>query len=311
MSFVYIAAVVFLFSGIIAGYSYTSPRKKSKILSNIYYRKIYLSIVCIALIGLLISSSRHANANKLFQTAEEKTRTTTNYYEMTTPLNKALSYYLHPEYVTLKLNILLTVFNQVKDPIYLQQYEQLLMSFKEKEPLSPIAFEHSYQLAQSRQNTNQIENLLEDALKNYRWNIKIYERKMSFYFQQGFNNHEEKNKYWDTALNVYRDLQNQIKSLSSTPTESVIGKPFEITPYIKLIVGQIYFYRGDYTIAEQILVTELNSQFPTEESKVIARYYLATIQHLGKKADDLLAMLVARDPSEKEKLGQLLQQSGL
>ena len=119
-------------------------------------------------------------------------------------------------------------------------------------------------------------------------------------------NYETMDRYWNTAFEIYNDIQRKEQQLSLLPKEQLQGRPFHLTPISALVLGQIEYIRGQYASAEKLLGGAISDQLGDPTNREIARWYLASLQKQGKNDTDLYDKLISADAAEAQQITALL-----
>ncbi len=101
-------------------------------------------------------------------------------------------------------------------------------------------------------------------------------------------------------------MQDKINYLGTLPKGQSQGRPFNVTPNIALSIGQINFLNSNFSNASSVLQLGISNQMDNEGNRVIARWYLASLQKQGKNDQALQDKLFAADPNERQQIQFLL-----
>ncbi|WP_166241156.1 O-antigen ligase family protein [Paenibacillus turpanensis] len=311
MSYVYIGSIVFLcLGGMTAGTKLTPFAFQVRLASG-WQKNVYPILLSLLAVFFFFESYRLLNANKQYQEAQKVLEQSKNYNETIIPLDKAINKYPNPEYVHFKLQLLQTVYNQTNNVKFLEEFETLVAILKKNESYNSITSQNELNLALLKQDHEKAATIIKEAQAKFPWDINVYESLMKIYLQLGNTTDETKrNEEWNKALELYEgEFTARLKKLEELPKGQQQGRIFEVTPTIALTIGQVYYYQGKYENAELTLKQGLNEQFPDEQSKAIARFYLASLKKQNKYDEQLASKLMSNDSTEKYKLESLLNSS--
>jgi tetratricopeptide (TPR) repeat protein len=311
MSFIYIEALTFLCLG-----GMTAGLQENKIaVSNFLqkWKKVYPGILlCLAII-CCYTSIKLINSGSYYKAALSDVQTNQVFNNIMQKLDTALKYVPnHPEYNLLKIQLLNSAYNQTKQEEYYNQSIKLIEEMRQREPFSKTLIELQYSSYIQKGLLEQALNLLNANIKLFPWEQSMYDRAILISFDLGNTAREKQdinlmNKYWDNAESLYGIVLEQIKKLELLPKEQNQGRPFTITPNMSLALGQIYFMRGEYEKATEVLKYNLNNQFNDQTVKVITRYYLASLSKQDRTDQLLYDKFINSDPTEKLNIENLLK----
>ncbi|CAG7657809.1 O-antigen ligase family protein [Paenibacillus allorhizosphaerae] len=315
LSYVYLGMLLFLSLGVLI--SNDAIELKGNWKNGISkYKWIYPSVLLILSIVCFFAAVKSLSANSLFRNAAAASSSGKGLTEITTPLDKALKNRpLHPDYTNSKIDMLLQLYNQSKDEKYYTEAMSLLEQLKQQEPHNrPALDKQIYALALKEQLPKALE-LAKAEIVNFKWDITLYEKSISLATDLGNRARTEKNtqlqtQYWNEAFETYNTVLSKMKTLESLPKEQLQGREFSVTPSMGLSLGQIEFIRGNYPAAENFfrigIGGSLDDPQTAAQTRVIIRYYLATIQKQGKNDQPLMDKLLAKDPNEKQQIQNLV-----
>ncbi|MGF7034590.1 tetratricopeptide (TPR) repeat protein [Paenibacillus mucilaginosus] len=310
LSFVYLGILLFLCLGAMNSIDEVEWKAPKEAIQK--YKWTYPSVILVIALLYFFNSIQLLNGNRNFGAARAEASTNKNVNEIFTPLNKALSQHPgHPDYSAFKIDILYQLYNQTKDEKYYTEAVELTKQTLLKEPFHRSLIDRELHgltikesLAEALERTNQ-------EIPNFPWDITLYEKSITLSTELGMNEREKKNEqqanvYWDQALNTYKQIETRVAELAKLPEAQVQGRAFGITAPISLALGEIHFYRGNYSEAENILRSSINGSL--DEQVVVAniRWYLAALQKQGKNDQALMDRLLAKDPTEKQKIESLV-----
>jgi O-antigen ligase len=289
MSYVYLAAVVFLCLGGMAGsIPYKEIQWKNPMVFT-KYRWIYPAFISVIGIIVLIISAVSYHADNLYNTAQSGLQTQKPYEEITKSLDGALNLRSHqPDFVLLKINLMLQGYDQLKDESFYTKAADLVKGLKKTEPFNRGLLEYDYQLALLKDKKADALAIITNGLKNAPWDVSMYERAMDLNVQLG-----EKN--WPNVLTLYNKVLSQEAHLLTLPKGQLPGNPFAVTSSMRASVGQVYFNQKKFAEAVEILKPGLTETLAEPIDKVIARTYLASLKELKQDDPGLTAKLAAAE----------------
>ncbi|OCT11561.1 hypothetical protein A8709_05435 [Paenibacillus pectinilyticus] len=323
LSYVYMGAILFLALGGMLSNSSSSPLKLKS--HSILIHKSFPAAIGIASLVMFFISAQLLSANGDYKQTLEVIKTSKDYNQIVTPLDKAISLHPgHPDYLLTgqvsRIGILLQVYNQTqkenpndstKSEPFFTQAQDLMAQLLKKEP-------HNRAVAMQQLNMLLLKGKLQDAyewanaqIPNYPWYTDMYEKSMSLSIDLA-NQAQTKgdtagfNSILDKALVTYNTVLTKIDSLKNLPKDQIQGREFAVTPTMALNVGQISYMRGDYTNAVALIKPHMTDNMDDQVNRVLIRWYLAAIQKQGSKDQALMDKLIAKDPNEKQNIDAIM-----
>jgi tetratricopeptide (TPR) repeat protein len=189
----------------------------------------------------------------------------------------------------------------LKDDSFYTQAADLTKKLKKTEPFNRGLLEYDYQLAILKDKKEDALAIVTNGLNDFRWDVSLFERAMDLNVQLG-------EQHWPTAMALYNRFLSQEAHLLTLPKGQLPGAPFAVTSPIRASIGQIYFKQAKYAEALEMLKPGLTDTLAAPIDKIVARYYLASLQKTQQDDPTLTAKLIASDATEKDKLAQLVGQ---
>lgn len=311
LSFVYLGILLFLCLGaMIADNDFEIKGLWKNSIQKVKWT--YPALLVILSIVFFFNGVQLLSANSNFENARMQASTSKNFNDITGPLDKAMSQNPnHPDYALFKIDILLQVYNQTKDENYFNEASRILTEMLKKEP-------HNRTLIDRELNTLTLKGKNKEALErtnqeinNFPWDISLYEKSIVLGTDLGNaaqdkNDIQEMKMYHDQALSLYSKVEARIKDLSLLPKGQLQGREFSVTPIMGMALGQIQYIRGHYDAAEAMLRIGINGSIDNQTTRLIIRWYLASLQKQGKADQALFDKLVAKDPNERQEIQKLV-----
>ncbi|MCR8629760.1 O-antigen ligase family protein [Paenibacillus radicis (ex Xue et al. 2023)] len=324
MSYGYLAAVVFLcLGGLSASIKQTLAAGKAGLIQYVnkgVFRYIYPAAIAVLSIVVIIVSVRELQGNRYYNEALVKMDSPSNVSmeEVFESLDAAIrSSPEHPAYLVMKLQLLYQAYGQTKDARYEQEAKRVAALLDRKEPYNKPAMEIEYNQNATAGKLNEALMITERSLMKTVWGLNVnrggpnwYARAIALNYELGSralagNQTEANVKYWNQALDWYRFVLSKQESLKSLPKGQMQGEPFEIKPDISLIIGQLNYSRHNYKEAVEALHMNVNDQRNPDVSKLIVRWYLASLQKLGQADMPVYEAFILKYPEEKAEIAKL------
>ncbi|RAV22494.1 O-antigen ligase family protein [Paenibacillus contaminans] len=321
MSYVYIAALLFLcLGGLTAGtasreYAWTLKLRDSR------WRMAIPAAVCLIAVVSIVAGSIKLRADMHYRNALAAINEEKPFDQMLAPLDAALSLQPgHPAYVVLKANLLGQAFQQLKDESYYEAAFAIIDKVKQKEPYDRSVLESRYNQYIIKQDYAAALEHMKLLLTLFPWDTpdekrnprvpSFYERAIdlnAFLADQAGeqNNQELRSSYQKEALRLLQTVIDKAETLKDLPKEQFSGRPFGVTPQMRITVGKVQFSNGKYDEAVQLLGPALKEDLSQPLDRSIARFYLAALQRLNQNDQPLYDRLIAADANEKTFLEQL------
>lgn len=316
MSFIYVAALVFLCLG---GMAYlpesvkTSPTTEPSPKNQWY--KWFPLVAGFLSIFIFILSILSLSASSSYAAALKTAAETKDYNQITQNIDKALDLQPnHPDYQLFKINLLRQVYQQTKDEKFYLEAQERIQQLKRTEPYNRRIVEEQYALYLVKEDYKEALALISTELNKFSWDISLYERIIGLNFELGNKARlegtmQKMDEYWGKALQVYRAVDGKRKYLDQLPpTLRNESKDFKVTPNMALAAGQIYYKRGDYATAYSVFgVGRISNDFSDPLNRLVARWTLASLQKQSKNDPRLLQLLLKADPNEQEYINEILK----
>ena len=319
MSYVYLAALVFLCLGCLARVDGDRPAPFAVKIGEVFRtrtaRAVFPTAVLAVAAVFFVMSGIFLTANGKFRQAIQAALAGKPYSEVVVPLDEALRLQpRHPEYLQQKLSFVLQVYQQSGDPKYLDEAEKLLDALKRHEPYVRSIVDYDYEINRLRGRPEQSIPTLEDALVKYPWNIHVYELAAGLYAELGERarlaaRRDEAERYYARIEDLVEHVKEKERHLATLPKEQLPGRPFGMTPTLAASLGYAYFGRGMYAETEALLKPYLNAALDEPADRAAARLYLAALRKQGRDDEALYRALVGKDAEEAERVRALTEGS--
>lgn len=231
--------------------------------------------------------------------------------ELTVPLDHAIQASpAHPRFLLVKSDWMKQAYAQTGNPSYLQEAKKVLDKLKHYDPYNRLAILAMYRYYKD---ANELENAiqeLEEGIRKFPWDIEFYETAIFEYYRIGeqqllenANNIES----WNYVLNLYNEIERRMKQLEDLPEQQLQGRRFDISPEIRQLVAQIYYYTDREELTVELLRPMIhNSDLSQPLGRTSVRFYLAALDAIGQHDDGLKRQLIAADPEEERYLNELM-----
>ncbi|MFC4303473.1 O-antigen ligase family protein [Cohnella boryungensis] len=297
MSFVIVGMIVYLGLGALLGAAKLPAfRMQARLNSSklVYlYPSLLVGVAGVALVFSLLgytSSKQYALANS--NATSGKTLP-----EIMDPLDSAISKQKNPEYIDLKLQILLQLYSQSNRSEYKEEINELLeLGFKLEPYYKPFST-RKYQSLMLEQKYDDAAAFIEGELMHRPWNLASYELLATAYYRSGLaliQSPAEALQRWQHGLDVESRLADKALQLGDLAETDSQGQAFGLTAGLALVIGQIHYYEGNYSQAEAYLYPILDLNFDDSKDFEAALFYLASAQKQGKVDQSLMDIMLSK-----------------
>jgi hypothetical protein len=155
--------------------------------------------------------------------------------------------------------------------------------------------------------------VLEEGITKFPWDIKFYEAAIMEYAVNGRKLQDTDpataDSYWDRGMQLYEEVLRRMEMLEALPEEQGQGRNFQITPFLRQAIGQIYYGRERYEEAADILAPLKDGDLGDPYIRMGIRFYLASLDKMGQSDENLMERLIEADANERVELDALLQKT--
>jgi O-antigen ligase/tetratricopeptide (TPR) repeat protein len=314
MSFVYIGALVFFSMGVLAAvYRDTIRLDRLSVLNKVRWRYLYPLFLAIMAATFFIQVFQEYAANGFYrQSIEMAVKEQRPLNELLVPLDQAIANSpAHPTYAYTKIDWLMQAYKATADPLYAEQAKEQIQRILSVEPYNRQIILAKYRNLKDLQEYKDAVAVLEEGISKFQWDIRFYEAAVMEYAVNGktiySDDPDTAQNYWNRGLELYGEVLRRMDMLKSLPEEQLQRRSFNVTPFLRQAVGQIYYSLGQYEEAANILQPLKNINLNDQYVRIGIRYYLASLHQLGQSDVKLLNRLLEADENEKMELDALLQ----
>ncbi|WP_213530881.1 O-antigen ligase family protein [Paenibacillus cisolokensis] len=270
--------------------------------------------VFLGLITVIVSFSmlKEYYANTQFFRAISMTNEQKPLNELLRPLNRAIELSpANPKFLLVKIDWMEQGYAQTKDVSYMQEAKKIIDRLKQYEPNNRLVILAKYRY---HKNMNEIELALDElheGVKKFPWDIEFYNTAIHEHYLLGerellkYTNRD--NESWNSALKLYNEIERRMQLLEELPEEQLQGRRFDISPDIRQLVAQIYYFTGKPERTIELLKSATGGDLNEPLNRSSVRFYLAALDAIGQRDDELKRKLFAADPEEEQRLQELLK----
>ncbi|MFB9274570.1 O-antigen ligase family protein [Cohnella cellulosilytica] len=318
MSFVYLAAIVFLCLGIASGSKQTGIKVFQRVTEKLHlqkWMKVYSFIPISTAIVLVVFSSIYLKADANFKKSIVIANKTGSYNELISHLDNAIDLVpSHMDYTNVKVSMLQQLFQQSGNEAYLNEAWKLVSKSESYNEHNFAFIETKINLLMKKGKHEEAASYTEAKLKERPWNTRLYEKAIEIYYELGERerlqgNNELIDDQWNKATSLYMEMEDTIKGFSNLQlnqkNESINN--FRISPGIILNIGKIEYRKENYSDATRILARGVSFDLDIPLNREIARWYLAASRKVNLNYTELYNRLVEFEPEEENKIKLLME----
>lgn len=251
-------------------------------------------------------------ANTQYHQALAMAREQKSLNEILPPLDRAINASpYNPRFLLVKSDWMQQAYLQTGNAGYLQEMKKNIVTLKQYEPNSRLVVLAKYRYHKDMNEVEQALDELNEGLRKFPWDIEFYETAIYEYFrlgeQQLLKNANADNESWNSVLKLYNEIERRMKLLESLPDEQLQGRRFNISPEIRQLVSQIYYHTDKPEKTIELLKPLIGEDMAEPLYRTAARFYLAALDKMGQKDEELKRRLVAADPEEEQYLKELIK----
>jgi O-antigen ligase len=313
MSFVYLGALVFLSLGGMSAAPHHAKATDATSLQDVRWHKFAAFAMSVISIIIVIIAFRAVQGNLMYVAAANDS--SRDYYQISGKLDKAIKYAPnHPTYVETKVALLSQAYTQTKQEQYYKEAQKLLANLASKEPYDQQVLNQQYVLYELKGEMGKGLETYLSKLKIMPWDISNYEKAASLLFDLGYQAKEKGfedkgDDYWDKALEIYEDVIERRRQIDLMPSyPRAMNYNFRLTDQLALSIGQIYYMRKEYELAEKVFDTgRTSNNFTVEINRTTAYWQLATLRKQGKDNKLLYDLLMAYDQDSDKQIEMIME----
>lgn len=308
MSFIYLSLLVYLsLGGMLAIVDHEPYEWQIRLSSNKRYY-IYPTALLGCCLVMFFLSINNLSSNNTYNYVKSNF-SSVSFQQLNKSIDEAISKLNNPEYVDLKLQMLISAYDQTEDTSYVQEARSILQKNKAKEPYFKPFVYREIEILNMTNDFAQSAKLLESELPNYPWDMTMYSQLASAYLQTGLielkkGSVDNAKLEWGKADILLKDVQNKSRYLETLPEHQYQGREFGLTPDFTLILGQIAFHQGDYNDSEQYLLQRMDQRYDDARDVETTIYYVATLRKLQKDDAAILQDMFSKVSSETKALAE-------
>ncbi|MFD2672026.1 O-antigen ligase family protein [Marinicrinis sediminis] len=313
MTYVYLLILVFFSLGGITA-SFSSTKANVQVASYKKYNYMLTAIMVIGSIAATITAGLFLKAEQSYYQATEILKSgQVSIQEVTSHVDKALSIRSsHPYYASLKASFLQQVYEQTADPKYIIEAKSLLLEVQLLEPYNKMLFKQTMSILISQENYREALALSQEQRSNYPWDISLYEQELELLYKLGSTAYdqgqeEEAYPYFEQAFILKATIEKKQAHLDQLPEEQMQGRPFELSQTTKNVLGKMYYFTGQYALAEAILVQSFDTPLSSSSNLDGALWYLAALLKQDKENEALEEAFIEMNYNYEQQVNNLLE----
>lgn len=306
ISYAYLASIIFIcLGGMLSSVGKSVALKDVKLSPVKFIYPAFTGIIAVMLCYMMILNLK---VNSKYQDSIERITAGEVLQNAIIPINQALDMQpYHPDLNLKKIDWFTSAYEQTKNDIFSKEVIRLIDTMKKHEPYNRFFIERDYIISIKMEDKERALSAALEGVEKLQWDIEMYDRAISLLFELGDNARLDndtklQNQYWDKLLELYELVNRKSDQLKLLPVGQDQGRPFNITPDMNLVAGEVHFIRGDFNAAANILKLSLPEVLENETSVNLVRWYLASLMKMNRSDEILLKKLLDADPRQKDYL---------
>jgi hypothetical protein len=300
MSYVYVSFLVYFCLGGMLAIDRSPSFKWQSTIKQSTQKFLYPLLLVASCIVALIVTLNQLSANQTFRIAHvEATSGNQTLQHLMESVDSAIALSANPAFIDMKLQLLLSAYQQSQQSDYLQMVEQTLKTIKPKEPFYKPFIYRELQTNKLQGRYEQVSAILEAAIPNYSWDIQLYAELATSYFQAGLaelnkGSKDQAKTEWNKAKILLDHVNKKTSELEALSEYQYQGREFGLTADLAFPLGQIAFYEQDYNLALEYLSARLDPRYDDANDIEATLYYSAALNKIQNKDDSILQEMYSK-----------------
>ncbi len=311
MSYILYSGIVFLCLGVMAG----TQRQQAKVAwSKKAIIKLRWSTFIVLLALTIVISAISINqfyAIKQYKLSVKASAKNVPFVQIVDPLKLGLTKAPgHPLLLHHLIIMYYKAFAQSKDSTYLGEAQQYLSKLMKAEPHYRPLIELNYMITLSTGDTQKAAAIMEEGIGRSPFDQSFYDKAISNLGALWTDAHNlrssDESQLGERIMTLYEQMKEREQTVKDLPDTVNLIRTFELTSTMRIMAGEVAFYKGDYFEASEILALGINVDLTPMQDRQLARYYLAALRKQDKDDEKLYQRLIQVDPGEKQQISDLL-----
>jgi len=311
MSYLLYGFIVFLCLGILAG---TQRKAVFGQWSESGKRRLQQSAAAmlgIVSIVLVVFAAKWLYANNLFNQYTKAVDANQTYETMMGYLNGSLRQNPgQPIVLNQAAALNYQAYEQTQEQRFLDEAKRYLNKLVSREPNYQLGLYLNYLVHVAAGDNDNALKLIMDVIEKNKYGQSYYEQAASILLKRWDEEHKaaaDRSQTEEEIIRLYEQMVRLRAGIDALPDTVIVSKPFEVPNSVRAVAGQVYYFKGDYAQAEEVLKPGLKEDLSQQNDRYVARFYLASLRKQGKDDPVLYEKLLQADQGERAMLEQLLQ----
>ena len=311
MSYLLYGFIVFLCLGILAG---TQRKAVFGQWSESGKRRLQQSAAAalgIVSIVLVVFAAKWLYANNLFNQYTKAVDANQTYETMMDYLNGSLRQNPgQPIVLNQAAALNYQAYEQTQEQRFLDEAKRYLNKLVSREPNYQLGLYLNYLVHVAAGDNDNALKLIMDVIEKNKYGQSYYEQAASILLKRWDEERKaaaDRSQTEEEIIRLYEQMVRLRAGIDALPDTVIVSKPFEVPNSVRAVAGQVYYFKGDYAQAEEVLKPGLKEDLSEQNDRYVARYYLASLRKQGKDDPELYEKLLQADQGEGAMLEQLLQ----
>jgi tetratricopeptide (TPR) repeat protein len=201
-------------------------------------------------------------------------------------------------------------YEQTQEQRFLDEAKRYLNKLVSREPNYQLGLYLNYLVHVAAGDNDNALKLIMDVIEMNKYGQSYYEQAASTLLEQWDEERKtsaDRSQTEEEIIRLYKKMIQLKAGIDALPETVYVSKPFEVPNSVRAVAGQVYYFKGDYAQAEEVLKPGLKEDLSQPNDRYVARFYLASLRKQGKNDPALYEKLLQADQGEGAMLEQLLQ----
>lgn len=311
MSYLLYGFIVFLCLGILAGTQRKAAFGQWSESGKRLLQQSAAAALGIVSIVLVVFAAKWLYANNLFNQYTKAVDTNQTYETMMDYLNGSLKQNPgQPIVLNQAAALNYQAYEQTQEQRFLDEAKRYLDKLVSREPNYQLGLYLNYLVHVAAGDNDNALKLIMDVIEKNKYGQSYYEQAASILLKRWDEERKaaaDRSQTEEDIIRLYEQMVRLRADIDALPDSVIVSKPFDVPNSVRAVAGQVYYFKGDYAQAEEVLKPGLKEDLSEQNDRYVARYYLASLRKQGKDDPALYEKLLQADQGERAMLEQLLQ----
>lgn len=311
MSYLLYGFIVFLCLGILAGTQRKAVFGQWSESGKRLLQQSAAAMLGIVSIVLVVFAAKWLYANNLFNQYTKAVDANQTYETMMDYLNGSLKQNPgQPIVLNQAAALNYQAYEQTQEQRFLDEAKRYLDKLVSREPNYQLGLYLNYLVHVASGDNDNALKLIMDVIEKNKYGQSYYEQAASILLKRWDEERKaaaDRSQTEEDIIRLYEQMVRLRADIDALPDTVIVSKPFDVPNSVRAVAGQVYYFKGDYAQAEEVLKPGLKEDLSQQNDRYVARFYLASLRKQGKNDPALYEKLLQADQGERAMLEQLLQ----